>query len=229
MDEHELDILHGALVNGDVAGTQAAVKVALAAGWKPLVIINSGCQPAMDTVGELFYRGEAFLPDLIKAGRAMTAALDVLLPSLQSEESALVQQGRMVLCTVKSDMHDIGKSLVKTMLAVSGFEITDLGVNVPTKEILQVAKSIDADIIGTSSLLTTSLFYQEELIRYATELGLRDRFYFIVGGGSVTPEFAREIGADGWARSAAGATELCRKLVGGRVAPPLASPLLVDK
>jgi methanogenic corrinoid protein MtbC1 len=115
------------------------------------------------------------------------------------------------------------------MVSVGGFKVTDLGVNVPAKKILETAQAVDADIIGTSSLLTTSMFYQGELLRYATDAGLRDRFFFIIGGGSVTPEFAREIGADGYARSAAGATELCQTLVSGSARPPLAKPIIVDR
>jgi methylmalonyl-CoA mutase cobalamin-binding domain/chain len=229
MSKQNLDELQQSLINGDNDSTLAAVDAALQAGWDPLTIINDGCQPAMDKVGEMFYTGEAFLPDLVRAGRAMSAAMDALLPSLQAGQSEDLQRGRMVLGTVQSDLHDIGKSLVQTMVSVGGFKVTDLGVNVPAKKILETAQAVDADIIGTSSLLTTSMFYQGELLRYATDAGLRDRFFFIIGGGSVTPEFAREIGADGYARSAAGATELCQTLVSGSARPPLAKPIIVDR
>ena len=229
MSEQKLDDLKRSLVEGDKQAAIAEVNLALEAGWDPMTIIIDSCQPAMGTVGDRFYSGDAFLPDLVRAGRAMTAALDLLLPLVKEGETAQLQQGRMVLGTVQSDMHDIGKSLVQTMVSVSGFEVTDVGVNVPAKKILDTALSVDAHIIGTSSLLTTSLFYQGELIRYASDAGLRERFFFIVGGGSVTPEFANEIGADGYARSAAGASELCQALMSGGSMPPLTNPIIVDR
>jgi methanogenic corrinoid protein MtbC1 len=218
-----------ALADGDADAAVAEVRAALVAGQPPLEIVTLGCQPGMDEVGRLFYEGEAFLPDLILAGRAMTAAMDVLLPILQSAEAAVFQGGGVVLGTVQGDLHDIGKNLVGTLVSVAGFRVTDLGIDVPTKKILETAVETGARIIGTSSLLTTSNFYQKELIERAVRQGLRDRFYFIVGGSSVTPEFAQQIGADGWARTAVGAAELCRQLVQGSLPPPLPAPLVVDK
>ena len=229
MSQFDLARLKQALIRGDIDATLAEVRAALAAGTPPLEIINAGCQPSMDEVGQLFYAGEAFLPDLILAGRAMTAAMDLLLPTLQSADAATFQRERVIVGTVQGDMHDIGKNLVGTLISVAGFRVTDLGINVTTKKLLEAAMETGASIIGTSSLLTTSNYYQRELIERASRSGIRDRFYFIVGGGSVTPEFAQQIGADGWARSAVGAAELCRQLVQGGIAPPLQSPLLVDK
>jgi methylmalonyl-CoA mutase cobalamin-binding domain/chain len=159
----------------------------------------------------------------------MTAAMELLLPALQSADAAAFQGGRVILGAVQGDLHDIGKNLVGTLIAVAGFQVTDLGINVPTKKLLETAIDAGASIIGTSSLLTTSNFYQRELIERATKAGVRNRFYFIVGGGSVTPEFARLIGADGWARSAVGAGELCKQLMLGGIPPPLPAPLLVER
>jgi methylmalonyl-CoA mutase cobalamin-binding domain/chain len=229
MSQFDLARLKQALIRGDIDATVAEVQAAVAAGTPPLEIINAGCQPSMDEVGQLFYAGEAFLPDLILAGRAMTAAMDLLLPTLQSADAAAFQGGRVIVGTVQGDMHDIGKNLVGTLISVAGFRVTDLGINVPTKKLLEAAMETGASIIGTSSLLTTSNYYQRELIERASKAGVRGRFYFIVGGGSVTPEFAQQIGADGWARSAVGAAELCRQLVQDGIAPPLRSPLLVDR
>lgn len=229
MNGFDLTPLSEALIGGDINATLAEVRAALAAGLPPLEIITEGCQPSMDEIGRLFYLGEAFLPDLIRAGQAMTAALEVLLPALQSADAAALQGGRVVLGTVEGDLHDIGKNLVGTLIAVAGFRVTDLGINVPTKKLIATALETGASIIGTSSLLTTSNYYQRELIERASRMGVRERFYFIVGGGSVTPEFARQIGADGWARSAVGAAELCKQLVQRDIPPPLPTPLLVDR
>ena len=229
MPQFDLARLKQALIRGDIDATESEIRAALAAGSSPLEIINTACQPSMDEVGQLFYAGEAFLPDLILAGRAMTAAMELLLPTLQSADAGAFQRERVIVGTVQGDMHDIGKNLVGTLISVAGFRVTDLGINVPTKKLLEAAMETGASIIGTSSLLTTSNYYQRELIERASKAGVRDRFYFIVGGGSVTPEFAQQIGADGWARSAVGAAELCRQLVQRAIAPPLRSPLLVDK
>lgn len=229
MSAYDWSQLHGSLIGGDTEAALAEVRAALAAGAPPLEIITAGCQPGMDEVGKLFYEGEAFLPDLILAGRAMSAAMELLLPVLQSADAATFQGGRVVLGTVQGDLHDIGKNLVGTMISVAGFRVTDLGIDVPNKKLLETAADIGATIVGTSSLLTTSNFYQRELIERASKMGIRDRFYFIVGGSSVTLDFARLIGADGWAKSAVGAAELCKQLVQGGAPPPLRTPLVVDK
>jgi methylmalonyl-CoA mutase cobalamin-binding domain/chain len=229
MSAFDLTRLKQALVGGDLDATVSAVGAALAAGVPPLEILNTACKPSMDEVGDLFYRGEAFLPDLILAGRAMTAAMDLLRTALESTNAAALEGGRVVLGTVQGDLHDIGKNLVGTLIAVAGFQVTDLGINVPTKKLLETAVETEARIVGTSSLLTTSSYYQRDLIERASRAGVRDRFYFIVGGGSVTPAFAQEIGADGWARSAVGAAELCKQLVQVGTPPPLPAPRLVDK
>ncbi len=229
MTAYDWTPLQQAMINGDAETTMAAVRAALAAGVLPLEIIATGCQPSMDEVGRLFYEGELFLPDLILAGRAMSAAMELLLPALQGADAAAFQGGRVVVGTVKGDLHDIGKNLVATLISVAGFRVTDLGIDVSTKKLLETAIDTGAQIIGTSSLLTTSNFYQRELIERAVKLGVRDRFYFIVGGSSVTPEFARQIGADGWARTAVGAAELCKKLMQDGATPPLPTPLLVDR
>ena len=229
MSAFDLSPLQQALISGDIDATLAQVRAALAAGKPPLEIITAGCQPSMDEVGKLFYAGEAFLPDLILAGRAMTAAMELVLPLLQNADAAAFQGGRVVLGTVQGDLHDIGKNLVATLIAVAGFRVTDLGIDVPTKKLIETAIENGAGIIGTSSLLTTSNYYQRELIERASKMGVRNRFYFIVGGSSVTPEFAQQIGADGWARTAVGAAELCKQLVQGGTPPPLGRPLLVDK
>jgi methanogenic corrinoid protein MtbC1 len=221
--------LDHAMTTGDIETTRAEVRAALAAGVAPLEIITQSCQPCMDEVGRLFHEGDFFLPDLILAGRAMSAAMEVLLPALRGSPAGVFAENRVVLGTVEGDLHDIGKNLVGTLIAVAGFQVTDLGINVPTKKLLTTALDLGASIIGASSLLTTSSFYQRDLIERACRMGVRERFYFIVGGGSVTTEFVRLIRADGWARSAAGAGELCKRLIQDGLPPPLAEPVLIDR
>ncbi len=229
MIEEILTDLRQALINGDKEKTRTMCEKALAAHIEPLVIIQEGGTKAMGIVGDRFQTGDAFLPDLIKAGRAMQVCLNVVLPHMQGDQSQSFKKAGVVLGTVNGDVHDIGKNIVRAMLTVDGFEVTDLGVDTPAKEFIMKAQEVGARIIGCSSLLTTSMYYQRDLIRYLKDSGARKKFYVIVGGGSVTPEWAREIGADGWARTAAGAPTLCRQLIENSALPPLAEPIIIDR
>jgi corrinoid protein of di/trimethylamine methyltransferase len=228
MNEKYLVEIQDAIIDGDEELILVLIHDALESGYDALSLIHDACQPGMDKVGELFQEGEAFLPELMMAGRAMKAGIALLTPHLKSVDSDALQQGRIVLGTVKGDLHDIGKTLVEVMLSAGGFEVKDLGVDIPVKSFLEEAQSTQSQIIGASSLLTTSMYYQEELIRYAVDTGIRNDFFFIVGGGSVSPEYAKKIGADGWARSASGAVQLCKQLMTMDVPPPLEEPILID-
>lgn len=180
---------------------------------------------AIRSVGDCFEAGDIYLPELMIAGRKMERCMSVLRPHIKAGGSS-VQGGRIVIGTVSGDIHDIGKNLVATMMAVRGFDIMDLGVNVPPLKFVHAAKDAGADIIALSSLMTTSLPYQQEVIDVLKETGLRDRFYVIVGGGPVTPEFAESIGADGWAENAAAAARLCEMLMISGEKPPLAKTVV---
>ena len=180
---------------------------------------------AIRSVGDCFEAGDIYLPELMIAGRKMERCMSVLRPHIKAAGSS-VQGGRIVIGTVSGDIHDIGKNLVATMMAVRGFDIMDLGVNVPPLKFVHAAKDAGADIIALSSLMTTSLPYQQEVIDVLKETGLRDRFYVIVGGGPVTPEFAESIGADGWAENAAAAARLCEMLMISGEKPPLAKTVV---
>jgi methylmalonyl-CoA mutase cobalamin-binding domain/chain len=174
----------------------------------------------MAEVGERFEAFEIFLPDLMIAGEKMKQCMKLLQPHIQ----VAGQQkggGHVVLGTVSGDLHDIGKNLVATMLTVGGFEVTDLGVNVAPLDFVKAAREQRADIIALSSLMTASLPYQREVLDLLTEMGHRDRYYVIVGGGPVTPDFAGAIGADGWAENAAKAVGLCKTLLGSAQTPPV--------
>ena len=226
--EEMLADLHEALLDGEIELTQEETNKALEAGIDPMIIIQEGGTKAMEILGQRFQDGEAYLPELISGARAMQASLAVLLPVMKGEDSDQFQMGKVLMGTIVGDLHDIGKNIVSAMMSVHGFEIVDIGVDAPVKRFLQTAKENDAKIIGCSALLTTSMPYQRQLLQYAVDTGVRDQFYFIIGGGSVTPEWVKEIGADGWSRTAGGAAELCRKLIKSGTPPPLAEPILVD-
>jgi len=166
---------------------------------------------AMKEIGDKFAAFEIFLPDLMIAGEKMKRCMDVLQPHIKADDART--GGRIVLGTVSGDLHDIGKNLVATMLTVGGFNVVDVGVNVSPLDFVKAAREQQADIIALSSLMTASLPYQKEVIDLLSEMGQREKYYIIVGGGPVTPEFATDIGADGWAENAASAVGLCEQLV----------------
>ncbi len=175
---------------------------------------------AIREIGDRFGRGEIFLPELIIAAGTMKGCMAVLTPHLEAKETKAA--AKIVLATMKGDIHEIGKNLVGIMLRVSGFEVIDLGVDVPPMEILDEAEETGAQIIGLSSLMTTSLPYQKETISLLEDMGLRNRFFVIVGGGPVTRQHAQDMGADGWAKNAAGAVRICERLLSLRSGPPAA-------
>lgn len=183
----------------------------IAEGADALAAIDIATE-AMQEIGDRFAAFEIFLPDLMIAGEKMKRCMAVLQPHIQATGGQKAS-GRVVLGTVSGDLHDIGKNLVATMLTVGGFQVTDLGVNVPPLDFVKAAREQRADIVALSSLMTASLPYQKEVIDLLSEMGQREQYYVIVGGGPVTPEFATQIGADGWAENAAQAVGLCNQLI----------------
>jgi methanogenic corrinoid protein MtbC1 len=190
----------------------------------PIRLVREGIQPAMDKVGQDFESGEAFLPNLMCAGDAAIEALEIILPALQGEDSAL--RGVVVLGTVFGDLHDIGKNITSAILTANGFKVIDLGVNVSAREFVDAAEKAGAQIIATSTLLSTCLPYQRELVNLLKDSGRREKFFVICGGGPVTPEWVAEIGADGYGREAANAVSLCSQLVSGDYVAPLEAPIV---
>jgi len=222
-----LERLGNAIIEGDTEQAEQAAVDAVAAGIPPLVAIEDGANKGMQVVGDRFARFEAFLPELMLAGEAMNAAIRVLLKALPADQAATAQRGKVVIATVSGDVHDIGKNIVAALLTANGFEVFDLGINVDLKQIMRKAKEERADIIALSTLLTTSLPFQEDVVKYLVDAGLRDHFYVIVGGGPVGRDWAGQIGADGYGRTAVHAVELCKRLTeAGR--PPLAQPIVLD-
>ena len=200
------------LVDGDPDATFDLTQKALAAGLEPLKIIREGLMPGMNTVGEFFGSGEYFLPDLIIAADGMKRAMEILEPELKARQEALETPGTVVMGTVKGDIHEIGKSLVATMLSANGFKVYDLGVDVPISTFINKIKETNANLLGLSALLTTTMTMQREVIKTLIAEGLRDQVKVMVGGAPVTRSWAEEIGADGYAEDAMGAVALAKKL-----------------
>jgi corrinoid protein of di/trimethylamine methyltransferase len=202
------------IIDGDEEAAAAVAQQALAAGIDPLEAINAGFVTGMSYVGDQFSAGEMFLPDMMLAAEAMKAAVAVLEPEMQKRGTQRTMLGKVVLGTVKGDIHEIGKNLVATMLSASGFEVFDLGVDVPFEKFVEKAREVDADLIGVSALLTTTMTGQRTVIKMLDDMGLRPKIKVMVGGAPVTRSWAQEIGADGSSEDAMGAVALAKKLVG---------------
>ena len=203
-----------AVIDGDDDEATALAQQALAQGVDPLEAINKGYTAGMDVVGELYSTGDYFLPDLILGGEAMKAALAALEPALKASGQAREVLGTVVLGSVKGDIHEIGKSLVGSMLSANGFEVYDLGIDIEADEFVTKAREHNADIVALSALLTTTMLHQRDVIELLAEAGFRDRVKVMVGGSPVTQGWADQIGADGFAEDAAGAVVVAKKLMG---------------
>jgi len=201
------------LVEGEPDGTVELTKQAMAAGLEPLAIINQGLVPGMDIVGERFQTGEYFLPHLIIAASGMQQAMELLEPELRARGQVAESAGTVVIGTVKGDIHEIGKSLVATMLSANGFQVHDLGVDVPTETFIARVKETGANLVGLSALLTTTMTVQRQIIEALVKAGVREQVKVIVGGAPVSQEWANTIGADGYAEDAVAAVEMARRLV----------------
>ncbi len=197
---------------GEPEDAAALAQQALDMGLDPLTCINEGLTPGITRVGNSFSCGDAFLPDLILGGEAMKAALEILEPALMGDQKREVV-GRVVLGTVKGDLHEIGKTLVGTMLTANGFEVTDLGIDQTAEEFVKAVKDTGATLVGASALLTTTMHGQKDIIKALDEAGLRGRVKVMVGGAPVTQSWADEIGADGYAEDAISAVALAKQLV----------------
>lgn len=188
-------------------------------------LISDAVRPALDLAGEKFQAGEMYLPELMLAGYAAQVAIELILPLLPSPESAL--KGTVVIGSPTGDLHDIGKNIVSALLTAHGFKVVDLGVDVPPSGFIKSAQKEGTDIIAVSTLLSTCLPYQREIVNLLSDMGCRDQFYVICGGGPVTPEWVQEIRADGYGREAADAVALCDSLLSHRLPPPLPQPRIL--
>jgi corrinoid protein of di/trimethylamine methyltransferase len=213
MENEILQQIAQTLIDGDPDACVELTQQALADGLQPMVIIRQGLMPGMDVVGEKFGSGEYFLPDLIIAADGMQQAMALLEPELQARQEEVKSAGIVVLGTVKGDIHEIGKSLVGTMLSANGFKVYDLGVDVPAEKFIAKVKESGANLLGLSALLTTTMTVQGQVIQALVEAGLRDQVKVMVGGAPVTRSWAEEIGADGYSEDAMGAVAMARQLV----------------
>jgi 5-methyltetrahydrofolate--homocysteine methyltransferase len=214
MTEQLFSAMRQAVIDGDPAAATKLAEDALAAGVAPLDAIEQGFVPGLSWVGEQFGAGELFLPDMMLAARAMQRAVAVLEPEMQRRSTVRAAAGRVVIGTVKGDIHEIGKNLVGMMLSTQGFEVHDLGVDVAPERFVAAAREHDADIVGVSALLTTTMAGQRTVVEALAEAGLRPRVKVMVGGAPASAQWATEIGADGYSEDAIGAVALARTLLG---------------
>jgi len=213
MSESNLDLtrLYDAILAGDAESAIQVTNEAIAAGTDPQQLVTEHMITAMDEVGQRFERAEYFVPEMLIAARAMKGALQLLRPLLAAR--GIQPLGRVVIGTVKGDLHDIGKGLVASMLEGGGFEVIDLGVDVPAATFLAECQQHQADIIAVSALLTTTMTGMKSVVQAVRDAGLSDRCQVIIGGAPVTQQYADAIGADGYSDSASGAVALARRLV----------------
>jgi corrinoid protein of di/trimethylamine methyltransferase len=202
------------IIDGDADASVALAQQSITAGIDPLDAIAKGFVAGVNIVGEAFAKGEAFLPELVMAGEAMKAAVATLEPEMQKRGTSRQILGKVVIATVEGDIHEIGKSLVGTMLSASGFEVYDMGVDVSAAKILAKVKEVDANLVGLSALLTTTMVKQKEVIDVLDKEGLRRKVKVMVGGAPVTRDWVQKIEADGYSEDAIGAVAVAKQLVG---------------
>jgi len=216
--EEILQRIIDAIIAGDTPAVEAATQEGLDSGIAPEALIDEGGAKGLEIVGEKFENLEMFIPELLISAETMRALNKLVFPHLSQEERGEVVG--VAIGTVAGDTHDLGKNIVATQLNLKGYEIYDLGADVPIKSFLESAqKNDDVKIIALSALMTTSMYYQRDCVKDLIKHGIRDQFYVIVGGGVVTGDWAAEIGADGYGRTAVDAVEVCNQLMDGTAKP----------
>ncbi|MEI6913604.1 MAG: corrinoid protein [Armatimonadota bacterium] len=212
----DLQPLYEAVLEGNAKSTKSLVEQAIAEGVGPQQLLDEYLIPSMDEVGRRFEANEYFVPELLIAARAMKGALEIIRPLLV--DSGTEAAGKVALGTVRGDLHDIGKNLVGAMLEGGGFEVIDLGVDVPPEKFIEAVRDQGAQVIAMSALLTTTMPGMKTTIEALNESGLRGNVKVMIGGAPVTQRYADEIGADGFSDNASGAVRLCRSLVAAETA-----------
>jgi trimethylamine corrinoid protein len=213
MPDDTFSAMRQSIIDGAPSTAADLAQHAIAHGTPPLDAINHGYVPGMHDVGEQFARGQMYLPDMMASAEAMRAAMAVLDPELKKQGAERPKAGIVVLGTTKGDIHEIGKTLVGTLLTANGFQVHDLGVDVSGEKFAATAKEVGADIVGISALLTTTMRNQKTVIEALVKSGLRAHLKVMVGGAPVTRRWADEIGADGYAKDAMSAVALARELM----------------
>jgi trimethylamine corrinoid protein len=201
-----------AVQEGDTDSLISILKTALD-DTDPLEIIQEGMMPGLKKIGEAFGAGDIFLPEMLMAAEAFQEGMKVVEPKLKESGKSVKSSGSVVFGTVLTDIHEIGKNIVITLMKTHGFQVNDLGANVSPTTFVTEAEKANADIIAMSSLMTTTMTYQRDVINYLKERGLRDQYIALVGGGPVNPEWAEQIGADGTSDSAVGAVKIAETLI----------------
>jgi corrinoid protein of di/trimethylamine methyltransferase len=215
--EKYLESLKQSIIQGNAQDSVKLTIAALTQGLDPIAILNDGIMLGANIVGKKFEAGEFFLPELMLTGRAIKAAMSELEVPLKASyiknPELKPATGTVVIATIQTDIHDIGKNMVASMLSAAGFKVHDLGVDVPVKTIIARAKEVKADIIACSALLTTSMPVMRDLLNLLVATDEREHFKVIVGGASVTPQFSNDIGSDGTADNAIHAVQLAQRLI----------------
>jgi len=207
----EIEALKQAVIEGDTDAVAGLAKKALDAGVNPIDILEKGISDGAQIVGGQFEKMEIFLTELMLSGEAMMAGLEVVLPHIKAED--VPQRGKVVVGTVRGDIHEIGKNIFKSLLVANGFEVSDIGVDVPTSKFIEEAERMKADIIAVSALMTSTLGGQKDVIDFLEQTGDRAKYIVMVGGGPTNQEWADEIGADGFAETAPEAVRVATKLI----------------
>jgi 5-methyltetrahydrofolate--homocysteine methyltransferase len=197
------------VIEGELDEMHDLTQDALDEGYSAKEVLDSGLMPGMDHVGKEFRAGNMFVPEVLRSARAMQSSMDILKPLLAESGAKMV--GKVVLGTVKGDLHDIGKNLVGMMCEGAGFEVIDLGKDIGPDQFVQAVKENEPDVLGMSALLTTTMRSMEHTIKALEEAGVRDKVKIMIGGAPVTQTFADQIGADGYASNAASAAEMAKK------------------
>lgn len=208
------DKINAALIEQDRNGTKKAVEEALANEVTPMEILNKGLSSALQELGVLFAEEEVFLPELLLAADITTEIMNDLKGRFVSDEMKVEKRGKALIATVEGDVHEIGKSLVGMIMGASGYEVIDAGKDVKNSKLVELVKEHHPDVVGLSSLLTSTMNSQREFVEMAKEAGIRDQIKIIVGGAPVSRDWAEKIGADGYAEDASSAVLECNKLLG---------------
>ena len=219
--EKLLEDLREAVVNGEEEKAEELAKRAIEVGLDPVKVITETLSKGMKVVGDKFKKMEMYLPEVMLAAEAMKRANKILLEKISEEGKGRVTKGRVVIGTAWGDIHDIGKNIVATMLTTDGFDVYDLGHDVPPRKFIEKAEEMNANIIAISSLMTPSKEYQKDIIEYLEDVGTRDNYFVIVGGGAITEDWAEKIKANGYGRLVTHAVEVANLLIEGKTVKKL--------
>ncbi len=226
-EEKYIEALRQIIVEGDDDQAASAAQAAIEAGVNPSLLIKEAINAPMDDIGKKFQDGDIFLPELIMIGDAARVASDVIVPHISVEDLDAASGGTVVIGTIQGDMHDIGKNIVSAYLMATGFKVKDLGTDVTPKDFVRAVAAEKADVIAISTLLSTTQPLFANITKTLVDSGQREDVYVIVGGGPVTPEWAAEIGSDGYGRDAADAADLARQVLTAGKNPPFDKPLVI--